>query len=171
MSKTEGLKKHYFYQARCVAQQTNAAGGVIKVRISPATGSVLRVVDVRITNSGNNGAEILKLDEDNQETIYFAGVSAAAAAKASIPQSSSQGATSTALVESASGMIAQGQKLELRNTAAGVQNDTLTIHVLLEIIGVVTAPTWDKDASTNAADVTLATSTISTTNTLFKVRA
>ena len=163
----EHRQMSWIYQARRVATQANAAGGAVVVDISLASGQIARIISIRGLNSGNNGISCLIVDEDNATHAQLASISAAGGANFNLPAAVLAGAATTSSMAQSSGFIlASGQKLTIMQSAAGAQNDTMTICITLELFNLPTVPTWSKDRSTNAADVTLAASTISAANTL-----
>ena len=158
---------HWAYQARRVATQANAAGGAVVIDISPAAGQAFRVVAVYGKNSGTNVIQCRVLDEDNAANTYLAYLGSAAANYFHLPFSGSTTTSSGNIGSSQGLMVCPGQKLEISQTGAGAQNDTLTVAVTLELIGSATEPTWSVARSTNAGDVTLAASTIGTNPIIF----
>jgi len=160
-------KVKYLYQARRVATQANVAGGAVKVDITVASGQVAKIVWASALNSGNNSIAMAINDEDNARTVYLGGTGAAATIDVHLPQTPASAAT--ALVDgsaatSVGGLIGPGSSLSFEQGAAGAQNDTITVAVVL-LLSTSTAPTWSVARSTNAGDVTLAASTISAANT------
>lgn len=161
------MKTHHFYQARRVATQANAAGGAVVIDITPATGQMLIVRHLTVRNSGNNSLYVEVMDEDNATHQALAAAAAAAGLNWSMPFSPATDDNSIADGSVASSMdlrVLQGQKLTVYQAGAGVQNDTLTVAVTIELIGINSDPTWSKARSTNESDVSLAASTISSTN-------
>ena len=157
--------KKWIYQARRVATQANAGGGSVRADISVATGQVARLITSHVVNSGTNGLNLWKRDEDAANAVYLGSVASAAATNASLPNLGTS--TASANVAFSHGMlISPGQTLSFDQTVAGAQNDTITIAIELELYNLPTLPTWSVARSTNAADVTLADSTISEANTL-----
>lgn len=160
--------ERYFYNDRRVTTQANAAGGAIILDITPPTGQAYRLVALRAVNSGTNTITITLNDEDNATTAALAEIASAAGTKCHLP---SIGAAATATgntINSQDLIISKGQSLSVYQTGAGVQNDTLTVGFVFEVLNpyASTAPTWSKARSTNQGDVTIATSTISSANTL-----
>ena len=150
------------YQARRVATQANAAGGAVVIDITPAAGQTIRLISLVATNSGTNDMVVETVDEDNARSGYFGAVASAAAVKINLPTIGAAGSSSSNLATSENLRIPVGEKLVVKQSGAGAQNDTLTVAVVLELIGNGTEPTWSKARSTNEADVTLAANTIST---------
>lgn len=149
-----GGRVWYLYQARRVGTNANAAGGAQRIDIVVPSGQVAVLLHGRAASSGAATNLVNILDEDN---ALHAIVVTSAATIINFP-----------LIGTATGhkvMFGPGQKLAVEQQAAGAQNDTLTVSVTL-LLSTSTMPTWDKSRSTNAADVTLAASTISTANTL-----
>ena len=154
---------HWLYQARRVATQANVAGGAVIVDISPAAGQTVRLVSLGARNSGTNTLNIFIYDEDNAINpyqAYLANVGSAAGNTFHLPSLGSAASASANIESSQNIYVAAGQKLSIVQTGAGAQNDTLTVAVTLVLIGSSVEPTWDKSRSTNAADVTLSASTI-----------
>lgn len=155
----------WIYQARRIAQQTNAAGGAITIDIAANAGQIIRLLALKALNSGNNGLYVNVYDEDNALANKYAIIGAAAATTCHLPAIGTDASTSNNNASSIDLILAPGEKLSIVQSGAGVQNDTLTVAVKMELFNVRTSPTWDKSRSTNQADVTLAASTISTANT------
>ena len=160
----------WIYQARRVATQANAAGGAIVIDISLASGQCGRLIAAYTNNSGNNSLYVEIQDEDNAYTTSIGSVGAAAANTLRLPSIGSAASATGNVANSTGLIIPSGAKLTFRQAGAGVQNDTLTVGIVLELFNLPTVPTWSKDRSTNAADVTLAASTISAANTLVSGR-
>lgn len=156
----------WIYQARRVATQANAAGGAQKIDISIASGQLARVISAKCLNSGTNGISIFLADEDNANHCGLSTIGSGAGTYISLPAAPGSNTSSTANADAKGMLLAAGQKLSFEQTGAGAQNDTFTIAITLELFNKMDAPTWDKSRSTNAADVTLAASTISAANTL-----
>ena len=153
----------WLYQARRVATQANVAGGAVKVDITPAAGQTLKLIAADMINSGTNAAICSILDEDNAAaTNILANVASGAATRYSLPSIGSAATATGNATNSTDVIIMAGQKLSFWQSGAGAQNDTLTVAVVLELIGSGVEPTWSKARSTNEADVTLAANTIST---------
>ena len=159
-----GKNVWWLYQARRVATQANVAGGAVTVDITVAAGQTAKLIAVYGANSGTNSLFIVGVDEDNNASFSLAGVGSAAANILRAPNVGSVGSASNNLLYSDGFIIGPGQKLSIYQSGAGAQNDTLTVAVVL-LLSTFTEPTWDKSRSTNAADVTLAASTISAANT------
>lgn len=150
----------WIYQARRVATQANVAGGPIKLDVTPASGQSIRLISLAAVNSGTNGLVGLVYDEDNASSARLGVIGSAAGTTMFLP---SQGAAATAsnnTIHSLGLIIAAGEKLSVEQSGAGAQNDMLTVAVVLELLGNSTEPTWSVARSTNAGDVTLASSTI-----------
>lgn len=150
---------------RAVLTQANAAGGAIKADFTPGQagtrGSMYRLLSLAGTNSGTNGLEIYHRDEDNNTVRQLAGVASAAGVNVAIPQTTSLAQTST-LISDSSGqpiLVSGNDYLSVEQTAAGAQNDTLTVMARFLLRG--RPPLVTKARSTNAANVTIATPTIS----------
>lgn len=157
------FKAKWLYQARRVATQANAAGGAIKIDIAPVEGQVLILDLANFGNSGNNGINIKVLDEDDATTGILASVGAAAGTYVSVPNHPAAAAASTATATMASSvelLVPYGSKFAFEQSAAGAQNDTATLGVMLVLIGKETEPTWSVSRSVNAGNVTLAASSI-----------
>lgn len=159
--------KKWVYQSRIVYQQTNVAGGVITADYAVASGQLARIISVKALNSGNNGIVVVVNDEDNAEhSMRLVSVAAGGGTYGGVPNIGAAGSTSAHLMDSLGFVLAPGQKLTISQTAAGVQNDTLTVAMTLELYNLPTLPTISVARSTNPGDVTQAASTISETNTL-----
>ena len=160
----------WIYQSRIIFTQTNAAGGAIVADYSVATGQIARLVSLRALNSGNNGISVDLVDEDNAASCRYALIGAGAATLCHLP-SIGQSATATGAIASSEYLLTPpGAKLSIYQSAAGAQNDTLTIALTLELWNLPTEPTISKARSTNAADVTQGTDSISDANDLVQVR-
>lgn len=168
MFKTYASKK-WIYQARRVAQQTNVAGGAIKIDISVATGQIAKLVHIAAANSGTNEVNIFVRNEDAAQTADLCRVGSAGSTIGSAPRVNTSMTTTGYHINSTGLILAPGESLAPEQGVAGAQNDTFTVAVVLEIYNVPTLPTWSVARSTNAADVTLAASTISEANTLQEV--
>jgi len=139
----------YIYQARRVATQANAAGGAQKIDIIMGANQTGILLHGRAVSSGTATNLVNIYDED---TAYHAMLTVTAATTLNFP-----------IVGIATGQkvyLAPGQKLAIEQQSAGNQGDTLTISVTMLLSSSI-EPTWDKSRSANAADVTLAPSTIS----------
>jgi len=154
------------YQARCVTTQANAAGGAIIVDISLAAGQIAKLIYLSASNSGTNDIEIALLDEDNASSSSLGYCASAAANMLRVPSIGSAATGGGNRISSIEVIIPSGAKLSVIQSGASVQNHTLTIAIGLELFNDFTIPTWSKARSTNAADVTIAASTISAANTL-----
>ncbi len=155
----------WIYQARRVATQANVAGGAVKVDISLAGGQIARLISAFVSNSGTNDMTLAVADEGNN-TLFNGGTIASGAARGSSWPNIGTATVHSNIANSTGVVIPSGTKLAIYQTGAGAQNDTLTIAIVLELFNLSTIPTWDKSRSTNAADVTIAASTISAANTL-----
>ena len=155
----------YLYQARRVATQANVGGGAVIVDIALGAGQVGWIELSTFTNSGTNGLFVDVLDEDNMIVGRLAGIASAAGNALRVPSIGTAASASLNVNESVRRYLGPGMKWSIYQTGAGAQNDTLTVAVTL-FLSTNTEPTWDKSRSTNAADVTLAASTISVANTM-----
>ena len=158
----------YLYSARRVATQTNVAGGAVVLDIALAAGQVARLVSLQVLNSGTNSLTVNTTDEDDVVHCYYASAASAAAVNYSLPTTTNASATATGdgtLAASLFLWFGPGMKLTVAQSGAGADNDTLTVAVTL-LLSTSSEPTWSKSRSTNAADVTLADSTISAENTM-----
>lgn len=165
-----GPKWRWVYTARRIAQQTNAGGGAIAIDITCAAGQAVMLGALSAFNSGNNGLYGQLVDEDNAEHSTFASIGAAAATKFRVPSGGGAASSTGNIIDSNALYIPEGIKLTIGQTAAGVQNDTLTVAVTL-ILPISAASdgsdvSWSTARSTNPGDVTLAASTISSANTM-----
>lgn len=157
----------WLWQSRIVFTQTNAAAGAMKVDYSAASGQVIRLVSADAVNSGNNSLLITVRDEDNAAHInILANISAAAGTRACLPSIGSVATTTANSINSKGLLLLPGQKLCFEEGAAGAQNDTLTIALGFLLYHLATEPTISKARSTNAADVTQGTDSISDANDL-----
>jgi len=160
----------WLYQARRVATQGNAAGGAIKIDIGLATGQMAELVTLRAYNSGNNRVQGWVCDEDYEcHAGFFIDTTTGIGTNGNVPSIGTSATGATNIIYSAGLKMGPGQLMALHQTAAGVQNDTLIISMTLLLFNKPTEPTWSKARSTNAANVTLAASTISEANTLQQV--
>lgn len=156
----------WIYQARRVATQANAAGGAMTIDITLAAGQLARLIACRVNNSGTNGLVINENDEDNATGFNMMVVGSGAATAGYIPSIGTAANASGNVGNSSGFVLPSGAELTISQTVAGIQNDTLTIYIVLELFNLPTIPTWSKARSVNQADVTLAASTISAANTL-----
>lgn len=157
-------KVWYQYHARRVATQGNAAGGAIVLDLTCTV--PFYVLRLSAINSGTNTLRVAIGDEDGNTIAMWGSLSSAAANNLTIPRSYTA-TTSTIVIDSShllSNLVAPGSTLTVFQSEAGVQNDTLAVSIQC-LMQRQEPLTWDKSRSTNAANVTLATSTISTTNT------
>jgi hypothetical protein len=159
--------ERYFYMAQRVAQQTNAAAGMIVIDLGVPTGQLYRLESARMLNSGNNTAVCTIVNEDLGTMKTLAEIGAAAGTKWSLPSIGSAASASGNISSSIDCYITKGQYFRAYNSNAGVQNDTVTLSVCFEVLNsnATMTPTWSVAASTNPSDVTLADSTISDANT------
>jgi len=153
----------YLYQARRVATQANAAGGAILIDLATAPGQIAKLLHARVVNSGNNGLQAYIYDEDNAAEAYLLVIGAAAGTSASLPSIGSAATASANNANTKDLMFGPGQKLSFLQTAAGAQNDTLTLGITL-LLTTATEPSWSVARSTNPGNVTLAANTISAAN-------
>jgi len=155
----------YLVQFRRVATQGNGAGGAIILDIQVPTGCVMEILFAAMQNSGTNAAYINRTDEDNVIAGYYAQVGSAASTICSIPRGYASPTTSNLLTASDNGRLifGPGEKLTFMQTGAGAQSDTLTAHIVALLSQNVDL-VWSVARSTNAANVTLAASTISAAN-------
>lgn len=156
----------WLWQSRIVFQQTNAGGGAVKADYIVASGQVAKLRKAIAVNSGNNTLGIYVHDEDNAEIGRYAYVAAAAANYLEIPSIGAAASASGALASSQDLLIGPGEKLTIQQSAAGVQNDTLTVGLMLALYNLPTEPTISKARSTNPGDVTQGTDSISDANDL-----
>lgn len=161
--------KKWLWQSRIIFQQTNAAGGAIISDYSLANEQYARLVEARMTNSGNNGIVIAVYDEDNAYTLPLASVGAAAGTVANLPSIGTAASASNNLASSVNLILLPGQKLGFVQSGAGVQNDTSTVALSLELYNLGTEPTISTARSTNPSDVTTGTDSISDANDLLEV--
>lgn len=163
--RTYGPKMCMIYQARRVAQQTNAGGGAIVIDIAAET--PFEILGVRALNSGNNSIIVATYDEDNAFGVQWANVGAAAGTSAYLPSVGSTAGAAANIAQSTKCTVPPGSVLAAAQGGAGVQNDTLTLYVVLKfpITAQLGDITWSVARSTNFTDVTLAASTISDANT------
>ena len=160
----------WLWQSRIVFTQTNAAGGAIVADYSTATGQYAELVMLRAINSGTNDLNIKVYDEDNADASgLLAAIASGAGTNCALPSIGASAGTSNHIANSVGLKILPGQKLSVYQTGAGAQNDTLTIGVALMLYNLDTEPTISKARSTNAADVTQGTDSISDANDLQEV--
>lgn len=164
-------RTRWFYNVRRVATQANAGGGAIIIDITCPTGQLYKLVSCRGANSGTNTLIAVIADEDLATDMTLAEIASAAGTKFSLPSIGSTSGTSANIANSTGLLFGQAHTLSIYQTGAGIANDTLTISMTLEVLNPkgTTTPIYSKDRSTNAADVTLAASTISATNTLIEL--
>jgi len=149
---------------RAVYTQANAAGGAIVVDFTAGAGNTMILMHAKGINSGTNGLLIVRVDEDNNDSITLANVVSAAAATGTTPTSRAQTTTTASgttidVTDWLTRLFAGGQeKLTVRQDGAGIANDTLTVDVRFLVRHGVGAR--DKSRSTNAADVTETVPTI-----------
>jgi len=139
-------------------QQANAAGGLVRIDIVPGAGSAFQVVWARATNSGTNTLIIQTQTATGAGELVplLASIASGAATVATVPQTNSQAATSSSLMDStdpSARTVSGTQSFVVRQTGAGAQNDTLQLIMLIRVKGAL--PTVSKANSTNEADVTV----------------
>ncbi len=147
---------------RVSVAQANAGGGAIVVDFVPVAGVSMIVTFVRAENSGTNGLQILRVDEDNSVGPFYASVSSAATTQAVIPQSFS-GATTDGVTFDSTDLFTRffraNDKFTVQQTGAGAQNDTLVIN-LRAFLSCAERPIVTKGRSTNPSDVTIGTPSV-----------
>jgi len=149
---------------RAVYTQANAAGGAIVVDFTAGAGNTMILMHSKGINSGTNGLEIVRVDEDNNDSITLADVISAAGVTGTAPLARTQATATTSsplidVTDWLTRIFAGGQeKLTVRQDGAGIANDTLTVDVRFLVRHGVGAR--DKSRSTNAADVTETAPTI-----------
>jgi len=153
------------YQARRVATQANAAGGKIIIDINGNPGQIMRIVSLLAYNSGTNTLNIMIVDEDWGSGPRCGYLASAAGNSMALPSIGSPATATSNSIDTNNLLIAPGQYLSIQQSEAGIQNDTLTVYLTLELFNSRTAPNWSIIRSTNAGNVTLAASTISAGNT------
>ncbi len=150
----------WFYRA--LVTQANGAGGAIVVDLVPVAGMDMIVVMASGVNSGTNDLKMERTDEDNNVAAVFYSVASAAGTKGIIPQSTAFSETSTLgmnTVPLETRIFRAGDKLTVRQTGAGAQNDTLLV-VVRAFLSSAERPIVTKARSTNSGDVTIATPTV-----------
>ncbi len=146
---------------RASVAQANGAGGAIVVDFFPLQGQTMIVMIATGENSGTNGLQINRTDEDN-ETIALTAIASAAGTKSGIPQQVASSTTSALRVDSTPievRLFRANDGLTIEQTGAGAQNDTLIV-TLRALLSSNTRPIVSKARSTNAGDVTIATPTV-----------
>ena len=142
---------------RAVYQQTNAAGGAVHLDIVVPEDCVLILYAWRFVNSGNNGIQVQFYDPDGNGDWFIQTIGAGAASSAAGPQAEENANTSGGQVNTVpreARTFPPGSQLRIYQSAAGVQNDTLTVSFVMELIGTTSAPDVGYSNSTNVADVT-----------------
>lgn len=134
--------------------QTNAAGGLMVLRVTCPEYTKMVLCDGRITNSGNNGLYSRKRTSANALTTRIVAVGAAAGTVANMPSQGSNASSSDNNADSRGFEIIGGEALDFGQTAAGAQNDTMRVQLRFELKSRIEKPTYDFALSTNAADVT-----------------
>ncbi len=150
----------WFYRA--VITQTNGAGGAIVMDIAPTGGNMMLVMHAKGVNSGTNSLQILRNDEDNNESIRMATVASGAGSVITIPRDSLGVSTDSGHAISApmeTRFFRASDRFVILQGGAGAQNDTLTIDIRA-FLSSADRPVVTKGRSTNAGDVTIATPTV-----------
>lgn len=165
-------KVGWLYQAQRVTTNTNAAGGQILIDITVPAGTTAKLIALNayMVTTGTHTFYAYLEDEDftgTNHNVLLANTGAAAASKAfALPSIGTASNASGSIANSLGLLIGPGSSITIDAAAAsGVANDHVDIFVIL-LMSTPTAPTWSKARSANAADVTIAASTISTANTL-----
>jgi hypothetical protein len=158
----------YLYQARRVATNASANGNPIILDIAIPTGVVakLQAGYVLQTTAGTHALSVTLLDEDNALMGNYGSAATAASLNLSLPVPFSTAAATGNGANSVGMMIGPGQKLTFATTGASANaNDAMTVGLVL-LLSQPIEPTWSYARSTDAANITLADSTISAENTL-----
>lgn len=144
----------YFWTYRQVCTQDGAGGGTLQADITPATGTVIRLIAARIVASGNRAANWFLLEAGGTSTYALLQATAAAAgAVCSIPATAVTSTTTGSATESNKLDIPEDIKL-VGNVVSAAQTETATIELVFEIIGHMAKPTvsWANSGGTpNAA--------------------
>lgn len=135
--------------------QANAAGGAVVCEISAGAGSEFIVLRGRFINSGTNGIQVVS--ESGVAGTVDCRILTVASAAGTIG-SITTGSVSTAQTSDA-GMglgypfiVSGGQAFRIQQSAAGAQNDTFQIILVIRVRG--DRPTVTHANSTNPANVT-----------------
>jgi len=163
----------WIYQAQVVVTNANAAGAAIVVDISLASGQVGKLIGMNVysVTTGTHTLYASLNDEDlaaANHNLLIGNAGAAAAAKVlAFPSIGTAATASVNLANSTGLVIPPGAALSIYHTdASGVANDHIDIFLIMELYNLPTLPTWSKARSGNAADVTIAASSISAANTI-----
>jgi len=142
-------------QMNVTYQQGNAAGGAIKVEVSPGAGSSFTVLSAKALNSGTNTLELATETAAGGTLLAtYVAIGSAAALVGSLPQSTTNSSSSSRLAASLTPPVVTGtQAFEIFQSAAGLQNDTLQVLMMIRVKGAL--PSVSKANSTNQADVTV----------------
>lgn len=135
--------------------QANAAGGAVKIEVQPGAGSSFEVLSSKSLNSGTNTIEhAIETALNGTLVATYVAIGSAAGVVGSLPQSTTNSSSSSRLVASLRPPLVAGtQAWEIFQGAAGAQNDTLQILMLIRVKGAL--PTVSKANSTNQADVSV----------------
>ena len=153
----------WLYQGRRVNTQSGAGGGALVTRFTIPAGQVARLVSVRALGPASNTTlAITSCDEDAAISAYMAYISAGVARIVNIPSVGTASTSHDNQIMSDGEFFGPGQIVSI-NSAAALQNETLTVAVVL-LLSTPTAPTWDTTGS--GGTPSLAASTISAANTL-----
>ena len=161
--------RKWIYQGRRVNTQMNAGGGALSIRLSIASGQIAILRSLRAIGPASVGAtlNIRVLDEDSAIHNVLSVLVAGADNNVHLPAIGTAPSATSNLAQSSGIILAPGQYLAV-NASAALQTETLTVAVTLELFNLETEPTWDTTGSTGTPS--LAASTISTANTLQRVR-
>lgn len=140
-------------------KQGNAAGGAVKVDITPGgSASGFYVTQMNATNSGTNTLTVRIYDNVSAlDTLFIPGsLSSAAGVNLNLPAQGTTPQTSTNSPSSNQpyGLETSGTEVyAVEQSGAGAQNDLITVQLKIWFYGVL--PTFSVARSTNAGNVTL----------------
>lgn len=149
------------WQYHAVVTQANAGGGAIVLDVPCTRGTQFFVLHAHGINSGTNTLRIRKVDEDGVTSAEYAQIASAATTEAGIPRAEDDPTLDSALIDSTdiwTRHFAGDDRFEIRQTAAGAQNDTLTVDWRIRLLGIKPVPNILN--SVNPGDVTIATPTV-----------
>ncbi len=147
------------WQYRVSVAQANGAGGAITVDIVAVAGESMKVQLAMGLNSGTNGLVIQLTDTGDNLITEWLNIASGAGTKGVIPRMENDLTASSFRSSSHDIWIREQDKLTIRQTGAGAQNDTLVVAVRA-FLSCAERPIVLKARSTNAADVTIATPTL-----------
>ncbi len=155
----------WIYQARRVNTQTNAGGGALRTIITLASGQLARIVQCAVIGPASVTSTLIitVFDEDGMEYGRLFNCLAGASNVGRLPSIGS-GGTATGNIANSTGLVLPAGATLAFDGSVAIQNETLTVGIVLELLNLPTVPTWATTGS--AGTPSLAASTISAANTL-----